>query len=74
MEREIELVMKKMLERLMETREHNEHIGNSNQRNQRNQILSKTTCSFLAYTFRFIEMKDTEVTAEVALHRFSPFG
>ena len=44
--REIELGMKKMRERLMETREHDEKIGNSNQRNQRNQILSKTTSFF----------------------------
>ena len=52
-EREIELGMKKMQERLMETREHDEHIGNSNQRNHMNQILSKTTSSFSSYILLF---------------------
>ena len=46
----------------METREHDEHIGNSNQRNQ---ILSKTASLFVAYRFRFIEMKARQLWQEV---------
>ena len=43
-EREIELGMKKMRERLMETQEHDEHIGKANQK--RNQTFSKTYAAF----------------------------